>query len=68
VSSVALKDRERMRQAGEQLLGSEGWRRWVRVRAANGLSGRDAEPLYNVAHAYARLLGDRADDTQLVPT
>jgi hypothetical protein len=31
-------DRERMRQAAEQLLGSEGWRRWVRVRSANGLS------------------------------
>jgi hypothetical protein len=32
------KDRERMQQAAEQLLGSEGWRRWVRVRSANGLS------------------------------
>jgi hypothetical protein len=31
-------DRERMQQAAEQLLGSEGWRRWVRVRSANGLS------------------------------
>ena len=27
-----------MQQAVEQLLGSEGWQRWVRVRAANGLS------------------------------
>jgi hypothetical protein len=31
-------DRERMQRAAEQLLGSEAWRRWVRVRAANGLS------------------------------
>jgi N-terminal domain of anti-restriction factor ArdC len=32
------RDRERMQRAAGQLLGSEGWRRWVRVRAANGLS------------------------------
>jgi hypothetical protein len=32
------QDRERLRQAAEQLLDSDGWRRWVQVRAANGLS------------------------------
>ena len=31
-------DRERLRQAAEQLLSSEGWQRWVRTRATNGLS------------------------------
>src|SRR4051794_17981862 len=31
-------ERERMRQAAEQLLDSDGWRCWVRVRSANGLS------------------------------
>ena len=31
-------DRERLRTAAEQLLTSEGWRRWVRVRARNGLT------------------------------
>src|SRR5687768_14953817 len=32
------QDRERLKCAAEQLLDSEGWRRWVRVRARNGLS------------------------------
>ncbi len=31
-------DRERLREAAEQLLTSEGWQRWVRVRARNGLT------------------------------
>jgi hypothetical protein len=31
-------DRERLRQAAEQLLSSEGWMRWVRARASNGLA------------------------------
>jgi hypothetical protein len=31
------RDRERLQQAAEQLLSSEGWRRWVRARASNGL-------------------------------
>jgi hypothetical protein len=31
-------DRERLHQAAEQLLSSEGWQRWVRTRATNGLS------------------------------
>ena len=32
------RDRQRLHQATEQLLDSEGWQRWVRVRARNGLS------------------------------
>ena len=32
------KDRERLKQAAEQLLSSEGWQRWVRARASNGLA------------------------------
>ncbi len=31
-------DRERLMQAAEQLLTSEGWQRWVRVRAQGGLA------------------------------
>lgn len=31
-------DRERLEQAARDLLSSEGWRRWVRVRARNGLA------------------------------
>jgi hypothetical protein len=32
------EDRQRLAQAAEQLLCSEGWQRWERTRAANGLS------------------------------
>jgi N-terminal domain of anti-restriction factor ArdC len=32
------EDRERLRRAAEQLLSSEGWQRWVRTRASNGLA------------------------------
>jgi len=32
-----VKDRERLKQAAEQLLTSEGWQRWMRVRAQGGL-------------------------------
>lgn len=32
------QDRERLQHAAEQLLCSEGWQHWVRVRATNGLS------------------------------
>ncbi len=32
------RDRERLQQAAEQLLSSDGWERWVRVRSRNGLS------------------------------
>ena len=31
-------DRERLKQAAEQLLSSDGWQRWVRVRAQGGLA------------------------------
>ena len=31
-------DRERIEQAARALLTSEGWKRWIRVRATNGLS------------------------------
>jgi hypothetical protein len=31
-------DRERIEQAARALLTTEGWRRWIRVRATNGLS------------------------------
>lgn len=31
-------DRERVEQAARELLTSEGWRRWIRVRATNGLA------------------------------
>jgi N-terminal domain of anti-restriction factor ArdC len=33
-----LADRERIEQAARALLTTEGWRRWIRVRATNGLS------------------------------
>jgi hypothetical protein len=32
------QDRQRLQQAAEQLLDSDGWRRWVRVRSRNGLA------------------------------
>ena len=31
-------DRERLEEAARALLSSDGWQRWVRVRAMNGLS------------------------------
>jgi hypothetical protein len=31
-------DRERLEQAARALLTSDGWQRWIRVRATNGLS------------------------------
>jgi len=33
-------DRQRLQAAVSALLSSEGWARWVRVRARNGLGGR----------------------------
>ena len=39
-----------------------------RYKLVSELSGRDAEPPYSVAHAYARLRSDWADDTDVVPT
>ena len=32
------QDRERLEQAAQDLLTSDGWQRWVRVRARNGLA------------------------------
>jgi N-terminal domain of anti-restriction factor ArdC len=32
------RDRERLQQAAEQLLSSDGWRRWLRVRSQAGLA------------------------------
>ena len=32
------RDRERLKQAVEQLLSSDGWQQWVRARASNGLA------------------------------
>ena len=32
------QDRERLEQAARDLLTNDGWRRWVRVRARNGLA------------------------------
>src|SRR4051812_29843571 len=32
------RDRERLKQACERLLSSEGWHRWVRARARNGVA------------------------------
>ena len=31
-------DRDRLDQAARALLTSEGWQRWIKVRATNGLS------------------------------
>lgn len=31
-------DRERLEQAARALLTTEGWQRWIRVRATNGLA------------------------------
>lgn len=33
-----VQDRERLKAAAEQLLSSDGWQRWVRVRARGGLA------------------------------
>lgn len=32
------RDRQRVKQATEQLLSSDGWQRWVQVRSRNGLA------------------------------
>ena len=34
------RDRERLKQAAEQLLTSEGWQRWVRVRCGRARPGK----------------------------
>jgi len=35
---AALPTRERLHDAAQQLLSSDGWQRWVRVRARGGLA------------------------------
>src|SRR5947199_8211844 len=37
-------DRERIEQAARELLTTEGWQRWIKVRASNGL------PVYSVSN------------------
>ncbi len=37
-ASRRAADRERLERAARELLTSDGWRRWVRVRATNGLA------------------------------
>ncbi len=32
------RDRQRLEHATEQLVSSEGWQRWLRVRSRNGLA------------------------------
>ena len=46
------QDRERLKQAAEQLLGSVGWQRWVRARARIGLAR------YSVSNLCLILLAD----------
>jgi hypothetical protein len=48
-------DRERIEQAARDLLTSEGWQRWIRVRATNGLSRYSVTNLCLISAAcYAR--------------
>ena len=47
-------DRERIEQAARELLTSDGWQRWIKVRASNGLSRYRVQPVLIVrieAHA-----------------
>ncbi|MCA1683512.1 MAG: ssDNA-binding domain-containing protein, partial [Actinobacteria bacterium] len=44
-------DRERLKDAAEQLLSSEGWQRWVRARARNGLARYSVSNLCLILHA-----------------
>ena len=48
-------DRERIEQAARELLTSDGWQRWIRVRATNGLSRYSVTNLCLISAAcYAR--------------
>jgi hypothetical protein len=66
------QDRERLQHAAEQLLTSEGWTRWVRVRSQAGLAvcpSLSGEPVFQVAQARTVVAGDMssaAQDTGLV--
>ena len=49
------QDRERLEQAARDLLTSDGWQRWIRVRATNGLSRYSVTNLCLISAAcYAR--------------
>ena len=43
-------DRERLEQAARQLLTSEGWKRWVKVRSTNGLARYSFHNQLLIAH------------------
>src|SRR5215211_6937889 len=48
-------DRDRIDQAARALLTSEGWQRWIRVRATNGLSRYSLRNQWLIAcECYAR--------------
>ncbi len=47
-------DRERLGSAAEQLLSSEGWQRWVRVRSRNGLARYSVSNQLLIATAASR--------------
>jgi len=54
-------DRDRLEHAVRELLSSDGWARWVRVRASNGL-GRYTVVIWGacvrVTHSRAVVVGD----------
>ena len=45
------QDRERLKEACEQLLSSEGWQRWARARARNGLARHSVSNLCLILQA-----------------
>src|SRR3954454_15107411 len=47
-------DRDRLEQAARELLTSEGWRRWMRVRATNGLARYSLRNQWIIASECAR--------------
>jgi hypothetical protein len=54
------RDRERLEQACEQLLSSEGWQRWVRARARNGLARYSVSNLCLLDLGYCVRKGEHA--------
>jgi hypothetical protein len=59
-------DRERIEQAARALLTTEGWQRWIRVRASNGLSRYSVRNQWLIAiDCHAR--GDHADLRRRLP-
>jgi hypothetical protein len=47
-------DRERLEQAARELLTSDGWQRWIRVRATNGLARYSLRNQWIIASECAR--------------